>query len=62
MTLSDKTTLEFKLDFKTAQVVVIQNSELGMEIGRISVPMSDLKSWGEKFKGITSIFSLDAKR
>lgn len=62
MTLSDKTSLEFKLDLKSAQVVVIQKSELGLEIGKISVPMADLKSWGEKFKGITSIFSLDAKK
>lgn len=62
MQLSDKSSLDFKLDFASAQVVVTQKSELGMETGRISIPMSDIKDWGTKFKGIASFLSLDLKK
>jgi hypothetical protein len=62
MQLSDKSSLDFKLDFSSAQVVVSQKSELGIETGRIMIPMADIKDWGTKFKGITSFLSLDLKK
>jgi hypothetical protein len=52
--LSDKTNIEFNLDFSSKQVILIQKGELGVEVGRIAVPMEDLKKWGSKFKGLAS--------
>lgn len=48
--LSDKTSLEFNIDFSQRQVVVVQKGEVGVEVGRIVVPMEDIKKWGSKFK------------
>jgi hypothetical protein len=50
--LSDKTSIEFNLDFSNKQVVLIQKGEVGVEMGRIIIPMEDLKKWGGKFKGL----------
>jgi len=52
--LSDKTNIEFNLDFSSKQVILIQKGELGVEVGRIAIPMDDLKKWGSKFKGLAS--------
>ena len=57
--LSDDTLLEFKIDLQNKQVIVIQKGKVGIKMGEISVPMADLKSWGSKIKGITSLFPLD---
>ena len=48
--LSDKTSLEFNIDFSLRQVVVVQKGEVGVEVGRIVIPMEDIKKWGSKFK------------
>ena len=53
--LSDKSTLEFTLDFSSKVIIFIQKGELGVETGRISIPMEDVKKWGGKFKGIASL-------
>lgn len=53
--LSDKTSIEFNLDFSMKQVVLIQKGELGVEMGRIIIPMEDLKKWGGKFKGLAGL-------
>ena len=57
--LSDKSVLEFKLDLKEKNVSVIQRGEVGIEQGKIVIPMEDLKSWGSKLKGLSSFFPLD---
>lgn len=57
--LSDKSVLEFRLDFSAQNVAVIQKGEVGIETGKIVIPMEDLKNWGAKLKGLTSIFPLD---
>ena len=54
VTLSDKTVIEFNLDFSSKQLIVIQKGEVGVEVGRIVIPMDDLKKWGSKFKGLAS--------
>jgi hypothetical protein len=54
VTLSDKTVIEFNLDFSSRQLIVIQKGEVGVEVGRIVIPMDDLKKWGGKFKGLAS--------
>jgi len=59
VTLSDKTTLEFKLDLQNKQLVVIQKGEVGVEMGKIVLPMADIKTWGSKLKGLSSFFPLD---
>jgi len=59
VTLSDKTVLEFKFDLMQKQVIVLQKGEVGVEMGKIILPMADLKEWGAKFKGLSSLFSLD---
>lgn len=59
VTLSDKSVLEFKLDLQNKQVLVVQKGEVGVETGRIIIPMSDIKNWGSKLKNITSFLPLD---
>jgi len=59
VTLSDKSVLEFKLDLQNKQVVVVQKGEVGVETGKIILPMADIRNWGTKLKNITSIFPLD---
>ncbi|NBZ96773.1 MAG: hypothetical protein EBR40_10180 [Proteobacteria bacterium] len=54
VSLSDKTQLEFNLDFSSKQLVIVQKGEVGVEVGRIAIPMDDLKKWGSKFKGLAS--------
>jgi len=53
--LSDKSLLEFNLDFSSKQLVIVQKGELGVEVGRIVIPMQDIKNWGTKFKGLASL-------
>ena len=53
--LSDKTCIEFNLDFSAKQLVIVQKGEVGVEVGRIVIPMEDLKKWGSKFKGLASL-------
>lgn len=48
--LSDKSSIEFNIDFPGRQVVVVQKGEVGVEVGRIVIPMEDIKNWGSKFK------------
>ena len=57
--LSDKTSLDLKLDLQNKQIVVIQKGEVGVEMGKIVIPMADVKAWGGKLKGLTSFFPLD---
>lgn len=57
--LSDKSVLEFKLDLSAKNVAIIQKGEVGIETGKIVIPMEDLKTWGSKLKGLTSLFPLD---
>lgn len=57
--LSDKSVLEFRLDLSAKNVAVIQKGEVGIETGKIVIPMEDLKNWGAKLKVLTSIFPLD---
>jgi len=53
--LSDKTSIEFNIDFSSKVIVFIQKGEVGLEVGRISIPMEDIKKWGSKFKGLTAM-------
>ena len=55
VSLSDKSTLEFNIDFGTKIIFIIQKGEVGVEQGRISIPMDDLKKWGGKIKALTSL-------
>lgn len=48
--LSDKTSIEFNLDFSSKQLVIVQKGEVGVEVGRLVIPMEDIKKWGSKFK------------
>jgi len=59
VTLSDKSQLDFKIDLQSKQVVVIQTGEVGVETGRIVLPMEDIKSWGSKLKNLSSLLPLD---
>jgi hypothetical protein len=59
VSLSDKSVLDFKIDLQAKQVVVIQRGEVGVETGRIILPMEDIKSWGLKLKNLSSILPLD---
>lgn len=54
--LSDKTQLEFNIDFSQRQVVVVQKGEVGVEVGRLVIPMDDIKKWGSKFKMLGALF------
>ena len=55
VSLSDKSTLEFNIDFGSKIIFIIQKGEVGVEQGRIALPMEDLKKWGGKVKGLTSL-------
>ena len=55
VSLSDKTSIEFNLDFSSKQLVIVQKGEVGVEVGRIVIPMEDLKKWGSKFKMLGSL-------
>jgi len=55
VSLSDKTSIEFNLDFSSKQIVVVQKGEVGVEMGRIVIPMEDVKKWGGKFKGLAGL-------
>jgi|GEM_PF-6362986 len=57
--LSDKSTIELKLDLQNKQVVVIQKGEVGVQMGQIVVPIADIKNWGSKLKGLKAFFPLD---
>lgn len=59
VTLSDKSVLDFKIDLQTKQVIVIQKGEVGVETGRVILPMEDIKSWGAKLKNLSSFLPLD---
>ena len=54
VSLADKSTLEFNIDFGAKTIFIIQKGEVGVEQGRISLPMEDIKKWGGKVKGLTS--------
>ena len=57
--LSDKTSLDLKLDLQNKQIVVIQKGEVGVQMGQIVVPIADIKNWGSKLKGLIAFFPLD---
>lgn len=59
VSLSDKTTLEVQIDLQNKQVVVTQRGEVGVEMGKITIPMDDIKKLGSKLKGALSLLPLD---